>query len=79
MVTIDMVGDMKDIMDFYNQLRQNPAQILNKKFNIPQNVNMSNPDDILQYLMNSGQVTQNQINNVMQMRDNPMIRKLMGR
>lgn len=78
-MTIDMVGDMKDIMDFYNQLRQNPAQILNKKFNIPQNVNMSNPDDILQYLMNSGQVTQNQINNVMQMRDNPMIRKLMGR
>lgn len=79
MVTIDMVGDMKDIMDFYNQLRQNPMQILNKRFNIPQNVNMSNPDDILQYLMNSGQVTQNQINNVMQMRDNPMIRKLMGR
>jgi len=74
-----MIGDMKDIMDFYNQLRQNPMQLLNKRFNIPQNVDLSNPDAILQHLMNTGQVTQDQINTVMQAKNNPMMRQLMGR
>lgn len=67
--TIDMVGNMKDIMDFYQRFRQNPIQMLNQKFNIPQNVNLSDPNAILQHLMNTGQVTQNQINQVMQVKN----------
>lgn len=69
METIDMVGDMKDIMGFYNKFRNNPMQFLNQRFNIPQNVNLSDPNAILQHLMNTGQVTQNQINQVMQMKN----------
>ena len=64
-----MVGNMKDIMDFYQRFRQNPIQLLNQRFNIPQNVNLSDPNAILQHLMNTGQVTQNQINQVMQMKN----------
>ncbi len=69
METIDMVGDMKDIMGFYNKFRNNPMQFLNQRFNIPQNVNLSDPNAILQHLMSTGQVSQNQINQVMQMKN----------
>ena len=69
MEKIDMVGNMKDIMDFYQKFRQNPIQLLNQRFNIPQNVNLSDPNAILQHLMNTGQVTQDQINQVMQMKN----------
>lgn len=64
-----MVGNMKDIMDFYQKFRQNPIQLLNQRFNIPQNVNLSDPNAILQHLMNTGQVTQDQINQVMQIKN----------
>lgn len=64
-----MVGDMKDIMGFYNKFRSNPMQFLNQRFNIPQNVNLSDPNAILQHLMSTGQVSQNQINQVMQIKN----------
>lgn len=63
-----MVGNMKDIMNLYQQLRQNPLQMLQKRFNIPQNLNMSNPNDIIQHLLNTGQITQDQVNQAMSMR-----------
>ena len=69
MEKIDMVGNMKDIMDYYQRFRQNPMQLLNQRFNIPQNVNMSDPNAILQHLMSTGQVSQDQINHVMQMKN----------
>ncbi len=64
-------------MDLYNQMQQNPIQMLSRKFNIPQNIN--NPNDIIQHLLNSGQVTQTQVNNAMQMANNPMFKKMFGR
>lgn len=64
-----MVGNMQDIMNFYQRFRQNPMQMLNQKFNIPQNVDMSDPNAILQHLLNSGQITQDQVNNAMRMRN----------
>jgi len=75
--TIDMVDNMQNIMDLYNQMQQNPIQLLSRKFNIPQNIN--NPNDIIQHLLNSGQVTQTQVNNAMQMANNPMFKKMFGK
>lgn len=63
-----MIGNMKDMMNLYQQLRQNPLQMLQKRFNIPQNLNMSNPNDIIQHLLNTGQITQDQVNQAMSMR-----------
>ena len=67
----------QNIAGLYSQLKTNPAQALASRFNIPQNVNMSNPNDILQYLLNSGQVSQQQINSAMAMRNNPLVSQLM--
>jgi hypothetical protein len=61
------VGNMKDVMQMYNQLKQNPMQILTRRFNIPQNMDISNPNNIIQHLLNTGQITQEQVNQAMQM------------
>ena len=73
---IDMVGDMNDLSNLYQQMQQNPMQFLSRRFNIPQNMN--NPNDIIQHLLNSGQVTQSQVNRAMNMRNNPLIQRLFG-
>lgn len=78
MEKLDMFGNIKDISDMYQRFKQNPMQMLNQRFNIPQNVNMSDPNAILQHLMSTGQVSQNQINQVMQMKNNPMIQQLIN-
>lgn len=55
-----------------NQFRQNPMAMLSKRFNIPQNMN--DPNQIIQHLLNTGQVSQQQVNNAMQMRNHPMFK-----
>ena len=73
---IDMAGNMNDLMNMYQQMRGDPISFLGRRFNIPQD--MKTPDDILQHLLNSGQVTQTQVNRAMNMRSNPIIQRLMG-
>lgn len=74
---IDMAGDLNDLMNMYQQMSQNPVQFLSRKFNIPQDLN--DPNAILQHLLNSGQVSQSQVNRAMGMRNNPLIQQLMNR
>ena len=55
-----------------NQFKQNPMAMLSKKFNIPQNMN--DPNEIIQHLLNTGQISQQQVNNAMQLRNHPMFK-----
>jgi len=59
------------------QFKQNPLAMLSQRFNIP--TNLSDPNQILQYLLNTNQVSQQQVNNIMQMKDNPNIQNLLRR
>lgn len=61
-----------NLMSAYQSFVQNPMQMLNQRFNIPQGLN--NPNDIINHLVNTGQVNQNQINMI---RNNPMFQQLM--
>ena len=63
-----------NFMTILNQFKQNPMAMLSKRFNIPQNMN--DPNQIIQHLLNSGQVSQEQVNRVMQMKNNPQIQNL---
>lgn len=63
-----------NIMEMANQFKQNPLMMLSQRFNIPQGMN--NPNEIIQHLLNTGQVSQTQVNNAMQMRNNPMFKGL---
>lgn len=53
-------------MQLLQQLQQNPVQFLKQAgLNIPDNLN--SPNDIIQHLMNSGQVSQEAYNRARQM------------
>lgn len=53
-------------MQMLQQLRQNPAQMLRQAgLNVPANLN--SPNDIIQHLMSSGQVSQAQYNKAREM------------
>lgn len=45
----------------YQQFRNNPMQMISKRFNIPDGVNVNDPSEIVKHLVNSGQVSQQQI------------------
>lgn len=57
------------------QFKQNPMAALSQRFNIPQGMN--DPNQILQHLLNTNQVSQGQVNRVMQMQNNPQFRELL--
>lgn len=69
------MNNFGNILSMYQQMKQNPAQLLSKKFNIPQGVDTTNPNSIIEHLLNSGQVSENQIN---QARNNPIIQMFMN-
>lgn len=54
------------LMNMYQQFRSNPMQMLSRRFNIPQDV--KDPNEIIQHLLNTGQVSQAQVNNAINMR-----------
>jgi len=57
-----------EFMNMYQQFRQNPIGLLSRRFNLPQNIN--DPQAIVQHLLNTGQISQQDVNNAMQMRNN---------
>ena len=55
-----------NMMQMLGQLKSNPIAMLKQAgFNVPENV--QNPQEIIQHLMNSGQVNQDQLNQAQQM------------
>lgn len=67
---------MNNIFGLFNSLMSNPLQLLMQNgLNIPQNI-ANNPEQIIQHLLNSGQITQEQVNQAVQMKDNPMFKNL---
>jgi hypothetical protein len=73
------MNNINQIMQMYQQLRTNPMQMLTRRFNLPQNVNINNPGDIIQHLLNTGQIQQSQVNQIMGMQNNPIIQQLLQR
>lgn len=63
-----------NMLGMLQQFRSNPMALLSQRFNIPMNI--QNPQEIVQHLLNSGQVSQAQVNNAMQMRNDPRFRNL---
>jgi sRNA-binding protein len=57
------------------QARQNPMAIISQRFNIPQNI--QKPQDIVQHLLDSGQISQDQLNNAMRMKNSPQLKQFM--
>ena len=59
---------MNNMMGMLQQLKQNPMQFLmQRKMNLPQGMPMQDPQAILNHLVQTGQVSQQQINSAYQM------------
>lgn len=54
-----------NVFSMLQQFRNNPLQILQRRFNIPQNLH--DPNQIIQHLLDTKQVSQQQIDNVKQL------------
>lgn len=77
MATIEMFDNLQNVLQLKDQLMSDPVNTLARhKYNIPQG--MTNPNDILQHLLNTGQVNQQQVNGAMNMRNNPIVQRLFG-
>ena len=50
-----------NFIQMIQQLKNNPMGLLGQRFNIPENVNLSDPNEIINHLVNSGQVKQSDI------------------
>lgn len=62
-------------MAMLQQLMSNPVQtLMQAKFSVPDGMN--NPNEIIQHLLNTGQVSQQRVDQAMAMRNNPMIRQM---
>lgn len=57
-----------NMLSMLAQLKSNPMQMLSQRFRLPANM-PNNPQEIIQHLLNTGQVTQDQVNNAMQMKN----------
>ena len=62
-----MMNNVGSLMQMLSQMKQNPMQMLSQRFNLPANL-PSNPQDIVQHLLNTNQVSQEQVNHAMQTR-----------
>lgn len=56
-----------NMFSMLQQLQNNPMTMLSRRFNIPQNMDMSDPNTIIQHLMSTGQVSQQAYNNARNM------------
>lgn len=59
-------NQQQNILSMYQQFRANPAQfLLDHNINVPQNV-VSDPNALTNYLLQTGRLSQTQINNAFQ-------------
>lgn len=69
------MNNVGNFLNMLQQLKQNPMSLLGKRFNIPQDI-ASNPEAIIQHLLNTNQISQQQLNNAFQAKENPMFKNL---
>lgn len=57
-----MVNNPNNMLNMFQQFKNNPVQyMLSRRFNIPQNI-ANDPQAIIQHLLDSGQMSQQQFN-----------------
>ena len=82
MNNLDPFGNMNNFLGSFQQFAQNPIQyMMQKNVNIPQDI-QNNPQQIQQYLLNSGRVSQSQMNwaqnMARQIQNNPTFKQMFG-
>lgn len=75
-----MPNNIFAMMSQFGDFMANPQMLLKSRFNIPANVDLNNPSEVMQSLLNSGAINQSQLNQAnqmaQQMRNNPMFQNM---
>jgi len=66
------------MINTYQQYRNNPMEAVRGMYNIPDDMDTSDPNNIVQYLINTNQVSPQQIQRINSLHNNPLIMKLLG-
>lgn len=73
--------NVKALLNLYTQFKQNPSQFLSQ-INVP-NEYMNDPQGAIQYLMNSGKITQQQYNDannqLKELQNNPLFKQMFNK
>lgn len=69
---------MNNALNILNMIKANPMKVLSQRYNIPSNININNPNDVIQHLLNTGQVSQQQVDQIMQLKNNKQLRNMFG-
>lgn len=73
--------NVKALLNLYTQFKQNPTQFLSQ-INVP-NEYMNDPQGAIQYLMNSGKITQEQYNyannQLKELQNNPLFKQMFNK
>jgi len=68
---------MMNIMQMLMQARQNPMAVISKRFQVPQGV--QDPHEIVQHLLDSGQISQEQLNKTVRMSREPQFKQFLAK
>ena len=68
---------MMNMMQMLMQARQNPMAVIAKSFQIPQGV--QDPHEIVQHLLDSGQISQEQLNKTVRMSKEPQFKQFLAK
>ena len=63
---------MNNMISMMNQFKSNPSKFLSQKYKVPNE--LTDPEKIIQHLLDTEQVTQEQIDAI---KNNPMIKQLL--
>ena len=69
---------LNSMVNVYQQYRNNPMEAVRSMYDVPDDIDESNPDAIIQHLYNTQQISQQQLNRINSLRNNPLISKLLG-
>lgn len=67
-----------NMINVYQQYRNNPMDAVHSIYDVPDNIDTSDPNNIIQHLYNTGQITPQQLNRANSLRNNPIISRLLG-
>jgi len=62
------MNNLFSMMQMMSQIKENPMKLLSQRFNLPENI-PHDPQSILEHLVNSGQISKEQISQAMQMKN----------
>lgn len=76
-----MFGNFNGMIQMCQQMMNsgNPAQFISQRFGVDIPQGMNNPNDIIKHFVNNGRFSQQQVNQIMNMRNNPMLQQFFGR